>query len=435
MLGTLPVRYWGYYGTCRGEKSLRSVIKRLDERGVKEGVLKGHLKEAMEMSSSTNTVEQNQSLSSTIMANGETICYRTSGDEEAFQQAVSEYRASICEDDNEENGNDTSDNDDVMVTLASLTSVIGQHVRVRRAVDPASTSSVAKYDNGTVISWYQTAIKMNGNVHDDDKDNAANHNHTKWQIKLDRGGYTLPLSGHELCASLGRHLTFTRSNYEIEPDVSYLCYKNTVGRFTGRAQDAPLSSTPEFFTRYLLKKEAEYFKQLKYYKCVGVEDTWGGKSGARNAWMGHLKEFGHDFVTVKEALLTLENAFFELMGGWRDQDEDNNNSPPEQDISGKEILNNQILRFDIELESLMPIDGMTMAAPTGLWNSREARPVFLEIMQSCTSVGFLALGLDLICRNCDAYLATAKELARPSKSPVYQSYIGTRRQNAWQQRN
>ena len=76
-----------------------------------------------------------------------------------------------------------------------------------------------------------------------------------------------------------------------------------------------------------------------------------------------------------------------------------------------------------------------------LWNSRQSREIFLEIVNTCSSTGVLALALDLLCRNCWAFVDanTAKQKGRSDRVSGYDagssSMRTTRRMNAWQQAN
>jgi hypothetical protein len=161
-----------------------------------------------------------------------------------------------------------------------------------------------------------------------------------------------------------------------------------------------------------------------------------------------MKDYCFDLRTARDALLTLENALFELTGGIPEDKSD-----PQPD--GKSLLNDEAARLDIELES---IDKSVNA----LWNSRESRAIFREIVgcesngsflccnckvlcrslthyfpylyAATTTTGFLALALDLLYRNCRSYLDTNK-LSEPRKSFAAPAPRMTRRMNAWQKAN
>jgi hypothetical protein len=99
----------------------------------------------------------------------------------------------------------------------------------------------------------------------------------------------------------------------------------------------------------------------------------------------------------------------------------------------KSILSDHKSRFDIELESIDPV-------VKTLWNSRLSREIFLEITNQCSTTGVLALALDLLCRNCWAFINsnTVKQNGRVDKKPMYDMGVttrATRRLNAWQQAN
>ena len=161
-------------------------------------------------------------------------------------------------------------------------------------------------------------------------------------------------------------------------------------------------------------------------KNRSYDNNWGGKAGARQAWVSSLKECGHTFDAVRDGLLTLENAFFELTGGFGAVEEKKEDTPALQENSdpplGKDLLYNDISRFDIELESL----GHDVK---GLWNSYDSREIFKEIIQVSKTVGILALGLDLICRNAQAYVdRTKSSVVQPTATEhASLAFVGRRR--------
>lgn len=83
----------------------------------------------------------------------------------------------------------------------------------------------------------------------------------------------------------------------------------------------------------------------------------------------YCRDYTFDFQSARDGLLTLENAFFELMDGVPDDS-------GKDTTGGKEILEDKAKRDDIELES---IDNKNIL---GLWNSPESRAVFYEIVNS-----------------------------------------------------
>jgi hypothetical protein len=86
------------------------------------------------------------------------------------------------------------------------------------------------------------------------------------------------------------------------------------------------------------------------------------------------------------------------------------------------LLYNDVSRFDIELESL----GHDVK---GLWNSSDAREIFKEIVRVSKTVSILALGLDLICRNVQAYIdRTKSSVVQPTVTEhTSLAYVGRRR--------
>ena len=152
-------------------------------------------------------------------------------------------------------------------------------------------------------------------------------------------------------------------------------YRNKLGRFCGRAADAPFSSSALFLSRLMLKREQELYAPLK---SRTYDNNWGGKSGARNAWIASMKQYGNDMTAVRDGLLTLEEAFFEMCGGFHDEKEDRDSevvASESSNLSAKELLENSNTRFDIELES-------SVQKINGLWNCKQSRLVFREII-SC----------------------------------------------------
>lgn len=172
----------------------------------------------------------------------------------------------------------------------------------------------------------------------------------------------------------------------------------------------------------MLKKEAEFYPKLKNRNS---DNNWGGQSGARALWTNSMKDYAYDFQTVKQGLLTLENALFELTGEFTDYVD------PQEPGDVEALLNDPKAIFDIELES------MEKNLP-GLWNSPTSRAIFLHIVKGSKTTGFLALALDLLCRNTMRYLQTHNLLnvrgGESAADAMVTSSRTTRRMNAWQQK-
>ncbi len=154
-------------------------------------------------------------------------------------------------------------------------------------------------------------------------------------------------------------------------------YRNKLGRFCGRAADAPYASSALFLSKLMLKREQDCYALLK---SRTYDNNWGGKSGARNAWIASMKEYGNDLSVVRDGLLTLEDALFEMCGGFLDEKDDeaqveNDDRKNEPIHSVKELLEKPEARFDLELES-------SVQKINGLWNSRQSRLVFRAIISS-----------------------------------------------------
>jgi hypothetical protein len=189
----------------------------------------------------------------------------------------------------------------------------------------------------------------------------------------------------------------------------------------------------------MVKREGELYVKLK---IRSYDNTWGGKSGARALWTNSMKDYAYDFATAKQGLVTLENAFFELTGGFSDYEgvpSDATGIPPDE---ARRLLDDPKTRNDIELETIEKV--------TGLWNSPTSRGVFLHLVRGSTTTGFLALALDQLCRNTVKYLQTHKLLKvtgdlgsdpPPSQSlSLYEEEImattqrRTRGMNSWQRK-
>jgi hypothetical protein len=379
----LSKRHWGCDVT---EASLRSVMKNLDSRGVRENELKKNLKEALEDKS---TLQDNATAQHKAAAEGENgeAPQNESGEENATAQHNAVAAGENGEASQNENGEEHVDSGaviqsggddnyfseakeaarylqsdvvraDILEKLSS--SAIGEHVRVRVLIDHQ-----ARYATATITGWKlredQEPVQPDG---DEFEPSMRIVMTPIWCAFSDRGN-EFWLTGTELLESICRFAMWTnKEKGYFEHDAAFLSYRNPLGRYCGKASDAAASSTPYRLAHLMVKKEAEVYAKLKHRL---YDNTWGGKNGSRNAWISSMKDYAFDFQAIREGLLTLENAFFELAGG----------VPVENDesTSGKDLLNNPKTRNDIELESLDK-------DATGLWNSRDSRSVFLEIVTS-----------------------------------------------------
>eukprot|EP00547_Thalassionema_nitzschioides_P013554 CAMPEP_0194249628 /NCGR_PEP_ID=MMETSP0158-20130606/20923_1 /TAXON_ID=33649 /ORGANISM="Thalassionema nitzschioides, Strain L26-B" /LENGTH=1526 /DNA_ID=CAMNT_0038986183 /DNA_START=14 /DNA_END=4591 /DNA_ORIENTATION=- len=429
--GNVPLLVSQYFGGHATERALKGLTKHLDDRGLRERGLKVNLKETLEQSglaavevvtnegglvdsniSETATEEMqgkgltdNVSLIRHETINGES--FKKTGDEDCFKNAIDLILQSAS-----------------FVFPSSLligiTSAIGERVRVRQIVDSLKDPDLATYNLGRVISWKQ---------HEQNKSGVegtleARANYPLWKVILDSGGVEVHLSGEELLESICRYKIW-KSNDEkyVEQDAAIFNYRNSLGRHCGKAADAGYSATPVYLGRLMVKREQELYVSIK---SLTYDNTWGGKCGARNIWIASMRDGCHDLQTVKTGLITLEDAFFQLTDGFPDS-----MAAPKR--CAKDILDDVNMRFDVELESI--------EKNSTLWNSRESREVFLHIIQESSTTGFLALGLDLIIRNCWAYVNANKPTGNTrravsttdtSSAPSTRS---TRRMNAWQQAN
>eukprot|EP00549_Striatella_unipunctata_P025697 CAMPEP_0118724858 /NCGR_PEP_ID=MMETSP0800-20121206/32824_1 /TAXON_ID=210618 ORGANISM="Striatella unipunctata, Strain CCMP2910" /NCGR_SAMPLE_ID=MMETSP0800 /ASSEMBLY_ACC=CAM_ASM_000638 /LENGTH=175 /DNA_ID=CAMNT_0006633505 /DNA_START=293 /DNA_END=820 /DNA_ORIENTATION=- len=146
-----------------------------------------------------------------------------------------------------------------------------------------------------------------------------------------------------------------------------------------------------------------------------------------------MKDLGHDFFTIRDGVLTLEDALVGLCGGIPFDDN-------EEPRSGRDLLDDDVFRADIELES-------ALNGAHGIWNTKETRNIFHEIVQSSTTTGLLSLAFELLCRNCDTYIKAtqppprasrrqtaieAQQLQQQLQQQQIQPRVMTRRMNAWQ---
>jgi len=420
----LAKHHWGCHVT---EESLRGVIKNLDSNGIRENELKTLLKESLEqtvgggdkqeaLDQNINAVEEEQE---EVEDNG----IRTDGDEAVFIEAKDAAKS----------------NDDIDTeTFETLYSGIGASVRVREIVDASKEPQVARYENGTVNAWklrkdqVEAPLKKDDDEDmdvDDDKDGPETKTVETplWRVVSERG-HTWWLSGPELTESLSRFKKWSQGRGYFENDSAFFAYRNQLGRHCGRAADAPYSSSPYFFAKLMIKREAELYPKLK---LRSYDNSWGGQSGARALWTNSMKDYAYDFQTVKQGLLTLEKAVFELTGGFADYE-----NPGEEPTDVESLLKTPSTAFEIELESL------EKALP-GLWNSPTSRAVFLHIVDKATTTGFLALALDLLYRNAVQYLVTHNllnvreggDLSERGSTVTTSSgrATRTRRLNTWQQ--
>lgn len=369
MLAGLPRRHWGGHIT---ERSLRSLMKNYDQRGIRESALKARIKEILEAKGQRNVETSELKKPSTDSSHEnqphddpqrnqkpENPKCQSSGDEESF---------TLAKQFTESKGYDVSH-------IGSKSSAIGQRIRVRTIFDSVASTDIAIYEMGTVIGWSKND-QENG-INHTSADSTIHNDHSDypiWRISLDKGG-ELDLSGFDVVKGLTRAILWTSNHKEyLEIDASFLIYRNNLGRFCGRQTDAAYSASPFFFAKQMIKREAELYTPLKNRSHW---NEWGGRSVARNAWLSTMKDVYVDFAAVRDGLLTLETAFFELSGGFMAFNElkDNEHAHEHEAVlDGKELLNNESYRFDIELESIT-------GTPKSLWNSRETRAIFIEIMQ------------------------------------------------------
>jgi hypothetical protein len=385
---------------------LRAVIKNLDSRGVRERELKAKLKEAVEDTvGSGEKQDTDAGFDDAEVEDASNEPDRTDGDEAAFIEAKDAAK-SLAEAD--------ADCQDGF-------SGIGRKVRVRQVIGEEKDLPVARYENGTVVAWKMRVDNpQKREAVDEEKLEHASNNieFPLWKVSTERG-HIFWLDGEELIAALARHKRFSVGQGYFENDSAFFSYRNSLGRFCGKATDAPYSSSPFFFAKLMIKREAEVYPKLKMRR---YDNSWGGQSGARAQWTNSMKDYAYDFETVKQGLLTLENAIFDLTGQFSEYKDVEKAGDVELLLSDRNAL------FDIELESI------EKNVP-GLWNSPTCRDIFVHIVNQSKTTGVLALALDLLYRNTTKYMHTHKLLNVRTEvsSSDATSTRTTRRMNAWQQ--
>lgn len=388
MSGALTKRHWGCHAS---ESAVRALMKGLDGRGIRENELKKNLKDALEKATAaensttedakTNSIEDIEESKSNEDAEEEVKekqakYFKTSGDEDVFAAAKS---AALATESN-------IINKDMVVFMSSA---IGQRVRIQHVIEKSRDNLIARYEDSTITGWRIREDQVP--VMSDDGDEFDPEMETVdtpiWHCTTNTG-QEIWLTGHEVLEAICRFLR--KKNQDVtyfESDASFLAYRNSLGRYCGKAAEAGLALTPLRFAQFMVQREAELYQRLKH---LVYESTWGGRDGNRTAWSSSMKDYAFEFETAREGLLTLENGLLEMTGGLPA-------ATSENEQSAKELLENPSTREDIELESLDK-------GAKGLWNSRASREVFLEIMKTCKTVGFLALGLELLTRNCLVYI-------------------------------
>jgi hypothetical protein len=372
---SLVKRKWGCHVN---ESSVRTLMKGLDSRGVREDSLKKNLKEALEekttgaevtgaeiaavdqatdpVADGEEKIAEEKSAEENVAEESAKSLYDTSGDENFFAQAKRD--AAAVESDLIQK--------DKIDSIAS--SAIGLNVRVRGVVESTKEGDVAWYEVGSITGWKtrkETVPVQTGETEFEPQTKEITV--ATWRAWTENGEEVW-LSGKEVLESIFRYVKWKNNDPDyFEYDSTFLSYRNHLGRHFGKAAEATQAMLPIRFGQHMVRREAELYQRLKAFS---LENEWGGKSGARNAWITSMRDYAFEFQTVKEGLLALENAFFELIGGTF---KDGQDGEPEK--TAHELLNDPATREDIELES---ID----TSISGLWNSKASRNVFLEIVNS-----------------------------------------------------
>lgn len=409
-----------HWGCHTSEESLRKVIKSLDGKNFSEQSLKASLKESLEKveKEATDQLEpQNAPLADEENPSAEkNDDIRCDGDEVAFAEAKREHSGA---------------SEISIENLEKMSSALGKKVRVRIQVDGSKDSDIARYETGIVNGWTTKVEKREVQAETepaseseefDAKPKMESIRVPIWRVSTEVGNLVM-LDGLELLESMSRYESSQTNPSYFEPDASFLGYRNTLGKFTGKPSEAPYSSSPFNFAKLMVKKEGELYPKLK---MRSYDEHWGGKSGERASWTNQMKDYAFDTETVKRGMLTLENAFFQLTGGFEGYSSGNDAAP-----DAIALLDDPVTRVDIELES----DKNT----PGLWNSPASRAVYIEIVSKSTTTGVLALALELLCRNTLKYLKKHGLINTRSREliAIEEEFPSrrTRRRNAWQEAN
>mmetsp|Transcript_14924 Transcript_14924/g.36626 ORF Transcript_14924/g.36626 Transcript_14924/m.36626 type:complete len:1594 (+) Transcript_14924:381-5162(+) len=421
-IASLPKKIWG----CHiNESALMKMMKGLNSRGIRENEVKKILKEMVEDKTAVTASANEATLKSTADTTDE-------GEEQTSRNDVILQSGDEATFDNIKNS--LSGSELVLSdSLEELKSAIGHKVRVRTVVESTREGEIARYEIGTVTGWKLRTDQVPVEAGETEFDPQMKEAKTPlWCVSTEQCNEVW-LEGKDLVESMQRYTQWSQKDPEyFEQDVEFLSYRNPLGKYLGKPNDAKLSMRPHAFGVYMVQCEAELYQGLK---LLAVENSWGGKNPARNAWIEAMKDYSFDFQTVKGGLFTLEKAIFEMTGAFNDGSTDEEDSGP----SGKELLDDPAKREDIELESIHDTN-------SGLWNSRESRKIFLEILNRSQTVGLLFLALELICRNSRVYIVKhggGSKVGRRA-TPAETAGVGfeqyaplpqrtTRRMNAWQQ--
>jgi DDT domain/Williams-Beuren syndrome DDT (WSD), D-TOX E motif/WSTF, HB1, Itc1p, MBD9 motif 1 len=408
----LAQQHWGCHVA---EESLRLLVKGLNAFDERENSLKTKLKEILEDTLGSGEPEkvdaaEPRTSDEVISDEGEADLLRYDGDEAVFIEAKDAAAESL--------GADAE-------AFEGIYSGIGEKVRIREVIDPFKDPPIARYESGIVDAWKLSVTKLeahsNGEVHDHiDSEHSKTLETPHWRAVSERGRI-IWLTGEVLMESLSRYKKWRQGQGYFENDSAFFLYRNSVGRYCGKASEAAYAASPYVFAKLMLKKEAELYPKLK---TRNMENSWSGQNGARAMWTNSMRDYAYDFQTVQQGLVTLENALFELTGGFTQYKVD------DKPVDVVSLLSDPKAVFEIELES------MEKGLP-GLWNSPSVRAVFLHIVEHSKTTGFLALALDLLCRNTMKYLQTHNLLnARGidnASVDLMTTNRNTRRMNAWQQ--
>jgi hypothetical protein len=240
---SLVKNHWGCQAT---EESLRGVIKHLDSKSARENELKTQLKEAVENKTGAgdkpdagtddkqdvgedengNTVENSEALSNE----------NTEGDEEAIAAAKKDLQGQ----------------EDIQVGLEELQTAIGRKVRVRVVVSGTKDNPLAKYETASVMAWklIEQERKVTSKESDEEEMDFEPRMETvdvpEWKVVTDRG-HLYWLNGQEILESVARYDKLQSGRGYYEHDAVFLGYRNALGKYCGRANEAPYASSPVFF--------------------------------------------------------------------------------------------------------------------------------------------------------------------------------------------
>jgi len=193
---------------------------------------------------------------------------------------------------------------------------------------------------------------------------------------------------------------------DVEANSPIWSYRNTLGRFSGKASEAYAAARPLAFAKAMVQKEKEMKRYLQNVAVAcGRGNLWEGKNveGPRGKWYKELHDAyeleeaggGENLVTLemcKRGLLTLEKYMYMLGGDTPDEATSTGcGQEKDRDLNG--------LAFNLNYEE----QGYVLQCPH-IWGfDNEARQVFIELTQGSDNVQILFALMEALGRNVRAF--------------------------------